>query len=362
MNFVSLLVHGLTAMSVLSDKVSARLLAASATFAVLAVIAIAVTASIRLWTHLAVPGWATYTTVSLVGLVLQLLTFSILFAFMIAGRRSAPNFILQRDAHHFILGRTTASKPEATKKTALRDCAETVKINGAVGHFEYCGSELALFEKATHWKAYWRDEITEFVKGDVLEVGAGIGANTKLLAGLDYRSWSCLEPDARLAAEIETPQGGRHRTVVGTIGDLPPADRFDTILYIDVLEHIEDDHAELIRASERLNPGGALIVLSPAHQFLYSRFDAGIGHFRRYTRASLRAAAPANLVPARIMYLDSAGMLASTANRLLLKSAMPTERQILTWDRVLVPASRVIDRVFAGNLGKTVLAIWRLAV
>jgi len=59
--------------------------------------------------------------------------------------------------------------------------------------------------------------------------------------------------------------------------------------------------------------------------------------------------------------LDAAGMLASAGNRLLLRSAMPTERQILTWDRLLVPVSRLIDPIFAGRVGKNVLGIWRKA-
>src|SRR5262249_19659327 len=136
------------------------------------------------------------------------------------------------------------------------------------------------------------------------------------------------------------------------------AARFDAILYIDVLEHIEDDRGELARAAERLNAGGALIVLSPAHPFLYTPFDAEIGHFRRYTRASLRAAAPDSLRIGKLKYLDSAGMLASAGNRVLLKASMPTEKQILTWDRMLVPVSRVIDPLLMGRVGKSVLGIW----
>ena len=81
-------------------------------------------------------------------------------------------------------------------------------------------------------------------------------------------------------------------------------------------------------------------MLSPAHPFLFTPFDAAIGHFRRYTRASLHRAAPATLSLEKLVYLDAAGMLASAGNRLLLRSAMPTERQILTWDRLLVPVSR----------------------
>jgi hypothetical protein len=162
-----------------------------------------------------------------------------------------------------------------------------------------------------------------------------------------------------LAEQIETPAGGRHRTVVGTLEELPARQRFNAILYIDVLEHIANDRAEALRAAERLEPGGVLIVLSPAHSFLYTPFDAAIGHFRRYSRSELRAVVPETLRAEKIVYLDAAGMLASAGNRLLLKSAMPTERQILTWDRLLVPVSRVVDRLLGWNLGKTVLGIWR---
>lgn len=225
--------------------------------------------------------------------------------------------------------------------------------------FKYEGSELDLFEKARNWKAYWRAQIRDFVRGDVLEVGAGIGANTLVLAELHFKRWTCLEPDAALAARVTLPSGGRHRSDIGTIDDLPADARFDSILYIDVLEHIEDDCAEMARAAARLKPGGTVIVLSPAHPFLFTPFDAAIGHFRRYTRASLAAAAPETLRVEKLVYLDAAGMLASAANRLLLNSSMPTAGQILTWDRMLVPVSRVLDPIFGGRLGKSVLGVWR---
>lgn len=230
----------------------------------------------------------------------------------------------------------------------------------ADSEFRYAGSELELFEKARNWKAYWREQIAGFVRGDVLEVGAGIGANTLTLADLKYERWTCLEPDAALAARIAVPSGGRHRVTTGNITDLPPDAKFDAILYIDVLEHIKDDHGEMGRAAAHLKPGGALIVLAPAHPFLFTPFDAAIGHFRRYTRASLRGVAPETLRNERLSFLDAAGMLASAANRVVLRSAMPTERQILTWDRLLVPISRWIDPIFAGRLGKSLLGIWRL--
>ena len=223
----------------------------------------------------------------------------------------------------------------------------------------YPGLELKLFEQAHNWKSYWSSRIAPYVRGAVLEVGAGIGANTRLLASLDFTRWTCLEPDQSLARQIELPLGGRHRLTPGTIEDLAAGEQFDSILYIDVLEHIAEDGAEMARAAARLTPGGALIVLSPAHPFLFTPFDEAIGHYRRYTRATLRQAAPSCLTEVTVTYLDSVGMLASLGNRLLLGQSMPTAQQIGVWDRWMVPPSRVTDRLTGGLIGKSVLGVWR---
>jgi hypothetical protein len=120
MNFVSLLIHGLSAMSVFSDQVSARLLTAAVGFAFIAMGLMGVTAGIRWFTDLAVPGWATFTVGLLLVLVVQLLSFATLFAFLIASRRSSLNFLLTRDAPYFILGKTTAYGAADRNSTAAR--------------------------------------------------------------------------------------------------------------------------------------------------------------------------------------------------------------------------------------------------
>ena len=227
----------------------------------------------------------------------------------------------------------------------------------------YLGNELDVFAAATNWKQYWRSHIVPFVGGDVAEVGAGVGSNTELLCNSDrVRQWTCLEPDPRLANRLrEALRGGAGRCaiVVGTLEDVADDDRFDSVVYIDVLEHIEDDRAELRRAAAHLRPGGALVVLSPAHQWLFTPFDAAIGHYRRYTKRSLAAAMPPGLRVQQLIYLDSVGLLASTANRLFLRSASPTPAQIRLWDRVLVTGSKVLDPLLGHSVGKSVLGIWR---
>jgi 2-polyprenyl-3-methyl-5-hydroxy-6-metoxy-1,4-benzoquinol methylase len=230
-----------------------------------------------------------------------------------------------------------------------------------MNEFSYVGQELQLFSQAVNWKAYWRDQLAPFVHGSVLEVGAGDGNNAIWLQTLRFSRWVSLEPDPRLctALRARVQPATRDDVVQGTLVDLVATERFDTILYIDVLEHIEDDRAELTRARDRLLPGGHLIVLSPAWQFLYSPFDAAIGHFRRYRRSSLAAAAPPGLTSVLIRYLDAAGMLASAGNRVLLRSSMPNARQIKIWDEGLVPISRRLDRLLGYRFGKSILGVWK---
>ena len=117
---------------------------------------------------------------------------------------------------------------------------------------------------------------------------------------------------------------------------------------------------ELGLVAQRLRPRGHIIVLSPAHQRLYSEFDRAIGHHRRYDRQSLERCAPAG-VGARVSeYLDSAGYFLSLANRAVLKQSGPTVRQILFWDRAVVPVSRVVDRLLGFRFGRSILAVWQV--
>lgn len=229
--------------------------------------------------------------------------------------------------------------------------------------YAYPGEELDLFAHAVNWKSYWASKVRPYLAGEVLEVGAGMGSNTALLReGLAGR-WVCLEPDPALAARIPNVLAGEGparsvEVVIGTLEGLPAEALFDTVIYIDVLEHIEHDAAELARAAAHLRPGGYLIVLAPAHPGLFSPFDEAVGHYRRYTWRSLAQIAPSIVVKRRFYYLDCAGVLASLANRLLLRSSVPSLAQVRTWDRWLVPLSRVLDPLVGHVAGKSVLAIW----
>lgn len=231
----------------------------------------------------------------------------------------------------------------------------------------YQGAELESFAHARRWKAYVRKALHPYLDGDILELGAGIGETTRALRpGSRARSWTCVEPDPAMAetvdaAALDGALGENVSTLCGTQADLPTGQHFDTALYVDVLEHIEDDQGELTEVAERLRAGGRIVVLSPAYPFLYSEFDRAIGHFRRYTKAMLRRLAPPGMQVEAEFYLDGVGMLASLANKAMLRQAQPSLRQVLFWDRVLVPLSRALDPLTGRRFGRSVVTVWQKA-
>jgi SAM-dependent methyltransferase len=226
----------------------------------------------------------------------------------------------------------------------------------------YIGEELELFQYAQNWKRYFASRLQTFLSGEVLEVGAGMGVNVPYLHNPRITRWISIEPDERLARQYQDrqlegkiPAACELRQMA--LRSLHPDETFDSIIYIDVLEHIEDDRLEFATAYEHLRPGGHLAILCPAHAYLFSPFDKAIGHFRRYDKKMYRALSARQ--PVLMEYLDSAGMLASLANKLLLKRPFPSKEQVLFWDARLVPVSRVVDPLLAHSLGKSILGIWR---
>ena len=226
------------------------------------------------------------------------------------------------------------------------------------------GEELSLFAEAINWKQYYAKFMVPYFGKRVLEVGAGIGATTEVLCrNGEHEEWMCLEPDGLLLSEIERKiKDGELpdfcSVVEGQLTDLKNGKKYDSILYIDVLEHIEHDHQELLNATSLLNDGGHLIVLSPSFKFLYSSFDRSIGHFRRYDKGMISEFPVPRLKQVRLIYLDSVGMLTSLANKYLLRQDYPTKKQILLWDRWIIPFAKLVDPMVFYSFGRSILGIW----
>ena len=228
----------------------------------------------------------------------------------------------------------------------------------------YKGKELDLFAEVIIWKRYWKSVIRKYLGNHILEVGAGIGASIEIFADGPFSTWLGLEPDPDLVALLkgrlsrgEFPQWCEFKQ--GTIQDLVDSAQFDTILYIDVLEHIQDDGGEIEGAANHVVKGGYIVVVAPSHQFLYSEFDSSVGHVRRYDRHSLGALSPQGFSVVDSKYLDSVGLVASLGNRFILHSPMPSRRQLWIWDKILVRLSRVVDPLLRYSIEKSILFVWQ---
>ena len=226
---------------------------------------------------------------------------------------------------------------------------------------EYIGNELELFEHASNWKKYYASNISKHIQGNVLEVGAGLGANTKFLINDQVTSWTYVEPDQKLFSKIEdknkeisVPQN----FVNGTIADVSHK-LYDCIIYIDVLEHIEYPTQEILKIKDKLAVGGKLIILVPAYQSLFSEFDKNIGHFRRYDKTMLLQHVNNELKKTALFYLDSVGLLASVANKYILKKGSPSVENVIFWDKKLIPCSKISDQLIGKSMGKSLIGIFQ---
>lgn len=144
----------------------------------------------------------------------------------------------------------------------------------------------------------------------------------------------------------------------GSLKDIPANREFDSVVCINVLEHIENDAEEIQNAARMLKSGGTLIVRAPLHHWLFTPFDEAIGHFRRYSARTLEAIRPEVLRERSTIYLDSVGVLASAGNRLFLRSASPSQKQIQFWDKFLVRISLGLDKVLRYRVGNTIVVVW----
>jgi SAM-dependent methyltransferase len=187
-----------------------------------------------------------------------------------------------------------------------------------------------------------------YVGDHVVEVGAGIGTFTLALAARGVRV-TALEPEEDLAAILEERTRGRDgvRVLRQTIGNAPHdlVGDADSAISFNVLEHIPDDRGALAAVRRFLRPGGQLLLLSPAHPFLFGATDRAVDHERRYTKDGLGTLlAESGYDVADLRYVNpigAAGWLVSS--RLLRRTTLP--RGPLKLYERLVPALRAIDRV-----------------
>ncbi|HEX4259375.1 MAG TPA: class I SAM-dependent methyltransferase [Streptosporangiaceae bacterium] len=209
------------------------------------------------------------------------------------------------------------------------------------------------------YRRYQYDLIIPHCGRSVLEVGAGLGEFAAQLTDRDRLVLTDVDPGAveQLSARFPEAEVGLFDLTTQPVLGLP----VETALAINVLEHFEDDAGVLAQLAKSVVPGGTIVVWVPAHEFLFSDFDRRVGHIRRYTPASLRRTAErAGLHGELVRSVNLLGGLAWWAAMRAGGAAKPNTGAVGLYDRLLVPATRVIDRVLPVHFGQSVLAVLRV--
>ena len=221
---------------------------------------------------------------------------------------------------------------------------------------KYPGLELENFDKAHIWRKYIYYIIKKYINGNILEVGAGIGSFTKLYEN-QHQNITLSESDKDFCDLLNDKFKNKNNIKITNQFIKEINQKFETIIYLNVLEHIEDDIAEVKMAYEKLEKNGHLIILVPAHQKIYSKFDKAVGHFRRYEINFFKdKLSMFNLI--KLIQLDCCGYLLYHLNNLIFKKDVyPSKLKIFIWDKIFTPMTIVLDFLINYKFGKNILCI-----
>jgi SAM-dependent methyltransferase len=139
-----------------------------------------------------------------------------------------------------------------------------------------------------------------------------------------------------------------------------PDANYSAVVALNVLEHIEDDSGALRGAARLVRPGGKIVIFVPAFPFAAGRFDRLIGHYRRYTTATIsRAFAGAGIDVESVRYVNAPGLVAWFLGVRVLGLVPGDGPHLRTWDRLVIPVARRIETLWSPPFGQSVLAIGR---
>ena len=196
------------------------------------------------------------------------------------------------------------------------------------------------------------------------EVGAGTGHVAKFLLAADIKHLVAFEPADNMFASLERRFSGIGRmTTINSFFEeesVNYTDAFDSVCYVNVLEHIEDDTEALCHAYKALRKKGYVLIFVPALPFLYSH-DRHVGHYRRYSKSRLvETVSAAGFSIEKVKYFDLAGIIPWYIAFVLLKQ-VTTKGKVSLYDRFAVPTLRRAEQLVAPIVGKNLLVVGRKA-
>jgi SAM-dependent methyltransferase len=197
----------------------------------------------------------------------------------------------------------------------------------------------------------------------VLEVGSGQGDLAVQFTGLQRLVVTDADPAAvQLLKERFAGRPGVEVRQLDLDGGVQPGEPVDSVVAANVLEHLADDAAALRTLARLVRPGGTIVLWVPGYPALYGDFDRRVGHYRRYTPDTLsRVVQAAGLTVERCHPVNLLGGLAWWLAVRLGGTGSPRPGLVALYDRIVVPATRTIERFRPPPFGQSVLCVARTA-
>ena len=220
----------------------------------------------------------------------------------------------------------------------------------------YAGKELENFDKAVVWRFYIYKQIKKYIKKNILEVGAGIGSFTTNYIHIS-KNITLTETDKNNFIIVKNKFKNKKFFFYNKTTE-KLRKKYDTIMYLNVLEHIKKDKEELKVAVSKLKKNGFLIILVPAHNKLYSKFDKAVGHHKRYDLNFFKKIKLKNTKLEKLYFLDFMGYFLYYINKFFFKNeTYPSAFKIFIWDKIFTPITIILDKLFLYRFGKNILFI-----
>ncbi len=228
----------------------------------------------------------------------------------------------------------------------------------------YVGHEnLELISHSHRFNNWLFEQILPGLYGDILEVGSGIGTFTdKLINNFPASNITLTDVSLEYCRELNNKYSGNKKISTYQLDLNNNVDyerigygKFDSIVAINVLEHVEKDEFALRQLYRMLKDKGTLTLLVPCHGFLYNVIDKNVGHFRRYTKSDLEAKTrKTEFTMDRMFYFNVLGILGWYLNGNLFKSSQVSGTGLKVMD-VLVPILKRMERITGRRAGLSII-------
>jgi len=220
-------------------------------------------------------------------------------------------------------------------------------------------------EFADNYNKWIINKFRPYMGNRLLEVGTGQGNFKKYLQFIDNYVSIDIDEAVIERAKKRNPTENYYQVDITKIADIQKIQdfKFDTVMMVNVLEHIENDYAALKNLYDLISPGGHILIFVPAFMNLYNDFDRLAGHFLRYTKKTFKQRSKElekNIV--KLEYFNPVGAAGWWANKFKKHNDLDspeTNKQIRFFDKYLIPVSKITNPVFKSFFGQSLIVVIR---